>query len=145
MFAGMWKSVLNSLIASGKYGTQAELVLELSKRGYDVSQGSVSRYLRASGIRKQNGVYVGGQMMAGNVPVFSIVANRANTLAVLKTAPACAPVLGQFIDDGEVGGVLGTISGDDTVFAAIDGASAFKSLVQFLKGSGYSGVEGGSL
>ena len=78
-----------------------------------------------------------------NVPVFGVVANRANTLAILKTAPACAPVLGQFIDDGEVGGVLGTISGDDTVFAAIDGVGAFKSLVQFLKGSGYSDIEGG--
>ena len=144
MLVGMWKSVLNSLVASGQYGTQADLVRELLKQGHAVNQGSVSRYLRASGIRKQNGVYVGGQMMAGNVPVFSIVANRLDTLVVLKTAPACAPVLGQFIDDGEVDGVLGTISGDDTVFAAIDGSAAYKTLIQYLKGSGYSEFGGGA-
>lgn len=138
----MWKSILNSLIASGQYGTQAELVRELSRRGHAVNQGSISRFLRASGIRKQNGVYVGGQMMAGNVPVFSVVLNSAKTLVVLKTAPACAPVLGQFIDDGEVDGVLGTLSGDDTVFAAVEGGDAHKSLIQFLKGAGYPEMNG---
>ena len=115
----MWKSVLLELVASGRYATQSELVEELSKQGYDVNQATVSRTLRAKGVRKSNGVYVYKSGGFNGIPVHSMQVTSTGCLAVVKTEPAFAPMLGQTIDDAELSGVLGTVAGDDTVFVAL--------------------------
>ena len=60
---------------------------------------------------------------------------NTGTLAVLKTQPAFASVLAHRIDSGEIPGVLGTIAGDDTVFAALFDRAVYPLLCDFL---GYS-------
>jgi transcriptional regulator of arginine metabolism len=116
----MWKTTLKALIDSGKYGTQSELVGALADAGFDVNQGSVSRYLKTTGVKKTNGVYVGTQSSVGAMPVHSMRVTSSGCLAVLKTDPAYAPMLGQLIDYAYLEGVLGTVAGDDTVFVALE-------------------------
>ena len=120
------------LIRSGKYNTQGALVAELSSQGFDVNQGTVSRELRARGIRKENGVYIGPREPVKGVPVYSLQMAGSGCLAVVKTAPAFAPMLGQTIDDAKLPGVLGTVSGDDTVFVAFRNSEDVASLSTFL-------------
>jgi len=53
-------------------------------------------------------------------------------LVVFHTNPAFASVVAQRIDRSGIGGVLGTIAGDDTVFAAVTDASVAVLLADLL-------------
>ena len=66
----MWREQLISLIETGAYRTQGELVSALKSGGYDVNQASVSRELKAQDVHKRDGIYVleNGSLPA-NVPV----------------------------------------------------------------------------
>jgi transcriptional regulator of arginine metabolism len=128
----MWKTVLLSLLRSGRFGTQAELVAELSRQGFEVNQATVSRALRTHGVRKTNGVYSYSAASSGDVPVHALSVTGGGCLAVLKTDPAFAPMLGQRIDDAHLVGVLGTIAGDDTVFVALQSPGDTQSIRHFL-------------
>jgi len=128
----MWKTILIELVMSGRFATQAELVHELASQGFDVNQATVSRALRAQGIRKKNGVYAYKKGALGAIPVHSMQVTSAGCLAVLKTEPAFAPMLGQMIDDARLVGVLGTVAGDDTVFVAVHAPSDTATVRTFL-------------
>jgi transcriptional regulator of arginine metabolism len=56
----------------------------------------------------------GGAARAGLAT--SVSANRS--LVVVRTHPGSAPAVARAIDLARIGGVLGTIAGDDTVFVA---------------------------
>ena len=118
----MWREALITLVRTGQFKTQGELVSALKTSGYDVTQASVSRELKAQDIRKHNGFYVLADMsLPDGIPVLEALTAGAQTLVVLKTHPAIAPMLSQSIDDAQVAGVLGTIAGNDTVFVSVTG------------------------
>ena len=115
----MWRDTLDSLVRSGRFSTQGDLVAALREAGHDVTQGTVSRELRARGIRKVGGRYVPPSVAGLPDGIEVVAADRcAGPLVVLRTGPAMAPLLGQAIDDASITGVVGTIAGDDTVFVA---------------------------
>ena len=126
-----WKEHLLGLVQAGRFGTQGELVDELGRLGFVVHQGSVSRELRRLGAIKVRGVYVVADDSLG-APVHEAVVTAAGCLAVLRTDPAFASVLGQAIDDAGLPGVLGTIAGDDTVFVATSGPEGVSALAGLL-------------
>ena len=130
-----WQNTLAQMIMHQEYSTQQSLVEALRVAGFSVNQGTVSRELKRIGIRKVGGVYRLGARMKHGIPIHSISVIATGTIAVLKTQPAFAAVLAHRIDFGEIPGVLGTIAGDDTVFAALFDSSAYNRLCDFL---GYS-------
>lgn len=115
----MWRHTLLSLLRTGSYSTQGQLVAELRDAGYDLTQGTVSRELSARGVRKVRGHYVlpSAAGLPDGVEVFS-AAVATGPLIVLRTGAAMAPLLAQAVDDAELPGVVGTVAGDDTVFVA---------------------------
>tara|TARA_Y100000589_G_C26772882_1_gene474521 strand:- start:79 stop:534 length:456 start_codon:yes stop_codon:yes gene_type:complete len=130
----MWREELITLIEKGVYRTQGELVSALKSAGYDVNQASVSRELKAQDVHKRDGIYVleNGSLPA-NVPVTDAQATASGPMVVLKTIPASAPMLAQFIDDAHLSGVLGTLAGNDTVFVACADERGAQSLAGWLK------------
>lgn len=126
-----WKEHLLALVQTGRYGTQGELVAELAAKGFVVHQGSVSRELRSLGAIKVRGLYVVADDTVG-APVHDVKITASGCLLVLRTDPAFASVLAQAIDDAALGGVLGTIAGDDTVFVATSGPEGVQSLAGLL-------------
>jgi len=119
----MWREALKSLISSGDFRTQSQLVAALSEAGHAVSQGTVSRELASLGVDKSDGVYRLPRLVLG-APVHSFVLNASGSLAVLKTDPAFAGIVAHFVDHASVEGVLGTVAGEDTVFVALFDGSA---------------------
>ena len=120
------------LIMQNDYSTQLNLVQALESNGFQVNQGTVSRELKRIGVRKVGGVY---RLSAGakhGVPIHSIRYAQNGALVVLKTQPAFASVLAHRIDAASLPGVLGTIAGDDTVFAAVDDHATYSQLCGFL-------------
>lgn len=126
-----WKDHLLDLVQGGAWRTQGELVDELSRLGFTVHQGSVSRELRRLGVMKVRGRYVLPETSLG-APVHSVAVTGNACLVVLRTEPAFAAVLGQAIDDSDVAGILGTIAGDDTVFVATSGPEGTRALAALL-------------
>jgi len=127
----MWRDTLKSLITSGNFRTQGQLVAALSEAGHPVSQGTVSRELASLGVDKADGVYrLPGMVLGATVHSFAL--NAAGSLAVLKTDAAFAGIVAHFVDHSSVDGVLGTVAGEDTVFVALFDATAGERLAQCL-------------
>jgi transcriptional regulator of arginine metabolism len=96
-----------------------------------VDQAAVSRELRVLGAVKVSGEY---RLPAPGVghPIHKFASTARGCLAVVVTDPAWAMALARSIDDAGLEGVLGTVAGDDTVFAATSGKAATRRLRTFL-------------
>ena len=107
---------------------QDELVKVLRKHGFEATQSSVSRDLRELGVAKAGYHYIVPQ--AGDVQTVDAFAAVANfvvevrtagpSLTVVKTTTGTAQSVAVAIDRSHWPDVVGTISGDDTIFIATD-------------------------
>jgi transcriptional regulator of arginine metabolism len=122
-----WRAQLPDLLDREALATQGEIARALKNRGFRVDQASISRELQRAGAVKEGGLY--RIRRAGpTVPIHRVDQTAAGCLLVLKTDPAYAMALAQWIDSQQMIGVLGTVAGDDTVFAATSGAEATSAL-----------------
>ena len=125
------------MIISGKeVGSQEEVLNELRKEGFTLTQATLSRDLKQLKVAKaasMNGKYVyvlpnetmyrrshkplsaGG--MLSNPGFLSI--NFSGNLGVIKTRPGYASSIAYNIDNSNVPEILGTIAGDDTIIIVL--------------------------
>lgn len=120
------------IISSKEIGSQDELLQELSKEGYVLTQATLSRDLKQLKVAKaasMNGNYV--YVLPNNTMYkrmteqhsvhemlryngFISIEFSAN-VAVIRTRPGYASSLAYDIDNKEFDEILGTIAGDDTI------------------------------
>lgn len=119
---------------------QEDLVRLLREAGHDVTQSSVSRDLRELGVLKAGGRYLAPQEATRPLEDFGAlrpfvlgVATAGGSLTVLRTATGSAQTVAAAIDKADWPEVVGTISGDDTIFIATDTAAAQASVVARLR------------
>jgi transcriptional regulator of arginine metabolism len=120
---------------------QDELVRLLREQGHEVTQSSISRDLRELGVLKAGGRYLPPsdddvrtlddfgtlrQFVRG-------VATAGDALTVLRTTIGAAQSVAIAIDKAAWPEVVGTISGDDTIFIATDGSAAQSTVVARLR------------
>jgi transcriptional regulator of arginine metabolism len=129
------RTTLAKIIREQTVGRQTELVLLLRKRGHAATQSSVSRDLRELGVAKMGDRYV----LPDTAPVpkndFSTLKQfvsarltAGTNLTVLKTTIGSAQSVAVAIDTAQWPEVVGTISGDDTIFIATAGAQEQRRL-----------------
>ena len=101
----------------------------LRKQGHAATQSSVSRDLRELGVAKMGQRYVLPEPGASVKNDFSTlkqfvsaVLTAGTNLTVLKTTVGAAQSVAVAIDTARWPEVIGTISGDDTIFIATSGA-----------------------
>jgi transcriptional regulator of arginine metabolism len=120
---------------------QDELVKRLRRHGFDATQSSVSRDLRELGVAKAGDHYIvpGEESAAAGTP-FAAVANfvvdvrtAGASLTVVKTSTGTAQSVAVAIDESSWSEVVGTISGDDTIFIATDDARGQRKLRERLR------------
>lgn len=113
--------------------SQDELMAELRRHGFRVTQPTLSRDLRELGLVKTPAGYVSPEAIAP-VAMFPretrehrldqllresvVFAEAALNMVVIKTPPATAQPLASAIDANDIEDALGTIGGDDTIFVA---------------------------
>lgn len=114
-----WRDAMHNLLETEAHSTQGGLVSALARRGHSVNQATVSRELTAIGAVKVDGVYRLPPPADLPAPVHRIQLAYGGGVALVRTVPAHASVLAQFIDTPGIDGVLGTIAGDDTVLVAL--------------------------
>jgi transcriptional regulator of arginine metabolism len=129
------RSVLAKIIREQAVGRQTELVALLRKRGVVATQSSVSRDLRELGVAKLGDRYVLPEASIQAKSDFSTLKQfvnarltAGNNLTVLKTTIGSAQSVAVAIDTAQWPEVVGTISGDDTIFIATAGAEAQRQL-----------------
>lgn len=148
---GARRRALCGLLERGKAAEQAGLVKELAAAGYPVSQSTVSRDLRYLGAAKDSqGRYrlVGypeprsgsqdiGVRLGRAINSYAVSIEASANLVVLKTFPGAASVvasaLDAALDTGEIGEVLGTVAGDDTVLVVTARTSGGHNVKQQLE------------
>jgi transcriptional regulator of arginine metabolism len=123
------RTTLAKIIREQSVGRQSELVAMLRKHGHAATQSSVSRDLRELGVAKLGQRYVLPEPGASIKNDFSTlkqfvsaVLTAGANLTVLKTTVGAAQSVAVAIDTARWPEVIGTISGDDTIFIATSGA-----------------------
>lgn len=121
---------------------QDELVRLLRNQGHDVTQSSVSRDLRDLGVLKASGRYLPPDDAAARTnndfdmlrSFVRSLATAGSSLTVIKTTVGAAQTVAAAIDRAEWPEVVGTISGDDTIFLATDTAREQAQVLERLRG-----------
>ncbi len=108
--------------------TQEELVEELYRKKFDVTQSTISRDLRRLGAIKavdSNGATVYRLPEGTEAPIptpmledLILDIDQNGSLVVVRTTPGSANLVARAVDMGKLEGVLGTLAGDDTIFIA---------------------------
>ena len=133
------KNLVESLISSHRIHTQEELVGELNKKGVAVTQATLSRDLKEIGAVKTSDPVHGICYSIPSAPVRRHSAVTVESvevsgqICVLKCKPGFAPVVASEIDKAGFEGVMGSIAGDDTVFAALSKHTSEESVRSALK------------
>jgi len=122
--------------------SQDELMAILRKRGFAVTQPTLSRDIRELGLAKTPAGYVIPGDLATVTPIVSlkrvdqllrdsvIFAEAAGNLVVLKTPAAAAQPVARALDATPPEDALGTVGGDDTIFVAFRHAASAAAFVQ---------------
>lgn len=135
------RAAILRIIRESTVHNQEELVKLLRKQGLDATQSSVSRDLRELGVAKAGDHYIlpGGDAGAAGTP-FAAVANfvmevrtAGPSLTVVKTTTGSAQSVAVAIDESSWTEVVGTISGDDTIFIATEDAREQRKLRERLR------------
>jgi transcriptional regulator of arginine metabolism len=142
-----------SLIKAGKIGSQNDLVRELKKAGFSVTQTTASRDLEEIGaVRSRNSdgeaiysISVSDEgSLARSMPLpgeLIISVESSGNLAVVRTPPGGAQLLASSLDHSGIKSIIGTIAGDDTVLVVSRKASGGAELAKELLA--YRGVKKG--
>lgn len=133
-----------ALIKAGKIGSQHDLVRELKKAGFSITQTTASRDLEEIGAvrsRAVNGEALysisasddGSLSRSMPLPAELIISiESSGNLAVIRTPPGGAQLLASSLDHSGIKSIIGTIAGDDTVLVVSRKASGGGELAKEL-------------
>lgn len=138
------RDTLKRLLRETTVRRQADLVRLLRSEGFDCTQSSISRDLRELGVAKFGDHYVianeGSTAATPANDAFAALAGWVRdvltagpSLTVIKTNPGSAQSVAVAIDNANWPEVVGTLSGDDTLFVATAGAAEQQALVSRLR------------
>ena len=132
-----------AIIQEKEIGTQEELVAELSAKGLEVTQATISRDIAGLQLIKEPGssgsfyklpqklkVDIGMERtsLEGVIRTTVTRIDRADNLLVIHTLPGGAATVAFYVDEEKLAGVLGTIAGDDTILIILGSREAAAEL-----------------
>jgi transcriptional regulator of arginine metabolism len=135
------QQAIQQILEQQPVARQAELVALLQQRGIKATQSSVSRDLRQLGIAKLDQVYAEAQPELSSpdadrallAEFLREVRAAGPNLTVVKTAVGAAQRVAVFLDRSAWPEIVGTLSGDDTIFVATPNAKDQRQLLARLK------------
>lgn len=124
------RDALVEVISTSRIARQDQLAEALDRRGFRVTQSSISRDLLDLGVVKSGGYY--------SLPVrsersaeFGVLSldTAGDSLIIGRTRPGLASAVTVRIDGERLPEIVGTIAGDDTIFIAVKDAKAQRSVM----------------
>lgn len=127
---------IKMIISSKEIRSQEELLQELCKEGYQLTQATLSRDLKQLKVAKAASISGNYVYVLPNNTLYKRISDVPNThdglryngfmsiefsgnIAVIKTRPGYASSLAYDIDDHNFHEIIGTIAGDDTIMLII--------------------------
>lgn len=139
---------IKMIISSKEVSSQEELLQELGKEGFELTQATLSRDLKQLKVAKAANtvgkyVYVlpndimykrSAAQSASEMLMTSgfISLQFSGNLAVIRTRPGYASSMAYDIDNREFDGILGTIAGDDTIMLVLNERISHREVRDFL-------------
>ena len=135
------------LIRANALASQDEVASRLADLGFEVTQATVSRDLEQLGALKVRRDGRISYALPDQLPANGVTPSRlasvlrdwvrsidiAATIVVLKTPPGSAHLVGVALDESPFEEIVGTICGDDTIFAACRSTGDAEALAAKLK------------
>ncbi len=141
---------IKEIIATKSIASQSDLSRELRRKGVAVTQATLSRDLRELGVSRS--AAAGRPRYAFEAPsevrilqplvgaeVLSIDANEA--MIVIRTLPACANTVGEFLDGLRSPEIIGTVAGDNTLLVIPRSVRKTQDVLKLLKRKLFEGRE----
>jgi transcriptional regulator of arginine metabolism len=139
------QNTILELIENHDVETQDELSVLLKKKGFEVTQATISRdikELKLVKVQSDNGAYkyaASGKEPLGKLDIFRRVfrdtvvsVEEAASLVVVHTMSGSANAAAEAIDVMELNDVAGTLAGDNTIFVAVKEEGRQKNVVEAL-------------
>lgn len=130
---------INEIVKRQPVSSQEELSALLRNAGIRVTQSTLSRDIRELGLVKIRGIYMLAQE-SGSPPAPGTVrrsmqqlvleAHVSGNMLMVRTAPGDAHSMGVILDAADWPEILGTVAGDDTVFALLKNPSFGKKVLR---------------
>ncbi len=133
------QSTILRIISEQSIETQNQLMDELKKRGIDTTQATLSRDIRELRLVKQRSAdgtsrYAAPEMSQGlkeNLRQTVTGVYACQNLVIIKTLPGLAPAVCTAVDGiASLPGLVGSLSGNDTVFLAMRDNAAAETLAR---------------
>ncbi|MGE5398108.1 MAG: arginine repressor [Chitinophagales bacterium] len=130
------------IIHEGKVSTQEELCDTLQKKGFTVTQATVSRDIKELKLMKapdRDGYHyvlpgppaqATGDRLRRIFEDGVLSVDSSDTLIVVRTLPGTANAVASAIDTDGMAGILGTVAGDDTIIVVIKTKEAVNGVLQ---------------
>ena len=129
--------VIRLIISSQEIANQDELVKELAKEGYNITQATLSRDLKQLKVAKaasitgksfyvlpNNTMY---KRIREHMPIQEMMLHNgvksirfSGNLCGIRTRPGYASSVAYDIDDANIPEIIGTVAGDDTIIIALE-------------------------
>ena len=142
--------IIREIIKKKKISSQEDLLEELNKRGFIVTQATISRDISSLNLVKvrdalQNEYYgpsfnyqgdpqTGFQRIKSKFKDNVISVEMANNIIVIKTHPGEAQGAAAAIDGSNFEEILGTVAGDDTIICIIKNETEAQRILKLFKG-----------
>jgi transcriptional regulator of arginine metabolism len=133
---------IKEIISARPISTQKNLRREIGKRGFRVTQATLSRDMRELGVSRisQAGTLrytiPAAASMTALTPLVSaeVVSIDANeSIIVVHTLPGCANTVGEYVDVRRYRDIIGTVAGDNTLLVVPSSMKKTTQVLQFLK------------
>ena len=129
------QDAIRRIVRGRRVKTQRALVDLLQAEGFDCTQATVSRDITEMGLRKlPDGIYVLAEDLHLQRMVNDLVRDvgRSANLVLVKAQSGTAPGVAAALDAAELEGILGSVSGDDTILVVMDTEDHGDKLVETL-------------
>ena len=136
------RRLVRSLVTDRVVGSQRALVDILSEHGFQVTQATASRDLRAVGaVKDGDGYVIADPRHAEAAALRSVVEDYAESieasgnLIVIRTPPGAAHLVAASLDAAPPAGIIGTVAGDDTLLVVVDESTDARAIALTLEGA----------
>ena len=118
------------IISKNQIATQQDLAAQLARSGFAATQSSVSRDIVRLGLTKVDGFYVAPKDAVNIGGPVTAIDTAGDNLIVVKTDVGLAQPAALTIDRANIGEIVGTVAGDDTILVAVKNAAAQRLAVK---------------
>ncbi|MEZ0392760.1 MAG: arginine repressor [Pseudobdellovibrionaceae bacterium] len=139
------QQLLRQLLIEGKSSTQEELADDLRRHNFDITQSTISRDLRKIGAIKtinSTGETVyrlsaeassSPALPSSSLKHLLLDIRHNGSLIVIHTSVGSASLVAAHFDRAKIGGILGTIAGDDTIFVAPASPAQIEGIIREIR------------